>query len=214
METIHRTIRRQARVVVLGEKKKPIQRIWLALHGYGQLARYFSHKFTPILDGETLVVAPEGIHRFYLTGYSGRVGASWMTKEDRLSDINDNTLYLNDLWEWLKDEYPQARKGVLGFSQGAATMIRWVRQAQPHPERVVVWSGSFPEDLDWFTDIPALNERPPTFVLGDSDEFFDEQRIEGAIEWLKSKGLKFDVLRFSGGHDILPDPLQAIHLSL
>ena len=60
------------------------------LHGYGQLASYFIKSFDKISDSY-FVVAPEGMHRFYLKGTSGRVGASWMTKEAREIDIDENT---------------------------------------------------------------------------------------------------------------------------
>ena len=72
--------------------------IIFALHGYGQLVQFFIRKFQ-VLDAEQyFVVAPEGLHRFYLKGSSGRVGASWMTKEERQSDIEDYINYLDDLF--------------------------------------------------------------------------------------------------------------------
>ena len=66
------------------------------LHGYGQLSRFFIRKFSALQERYT-IVAPEGMHRFYLEGSSGRVGASWMTKEDRLTDINDIMSFLNEV---------------------------------------------------------------------------------------------------------------------
>src|SRR5690554_3872961 len=41
------------------------------------------------------------MHRFYRKGTQGRVGASWMTKEARLDDIEDNHKYLDKLAEHL-----------------------------------------------------------------------------------------------------------------
>jgi len=214
MNTAHFPIQKHARVATLGENNVEIEKIWFVLHGYGYLAPYFVRKFEPIDDGKTLVVAPEGLHRFYQNGLSGRVGASWMTKEDRLTDIADNNHYLESLWTHYRNRYTEAKKGFIGFSQGAATMVRWFCQTNQLPDRVVIWSGSFPQDLDWFEDIPTLNQRPPTFVLGDNDEFFNEDQIKQQSNWLKSKNLNFETLRFQGGHDILPNPLQKIHQSL
>jgi hypothetical protein len=57
------------------------------LHGYGHLAPYFIRKFNSLED--SFIVAPEGMYRFYLYGSSGRVGACWMTKEERLDDALD-----------------------------------------------------------------------------------------------------------------------------
>ena len=65
------------------------EKIWFVCHGYGQLAEYFIKNFE-VLDAETnYVIAPQGLSKFYLKGFTGRVGASWMTKEDRLTDIEN-----------------------------------------------------------------------------------------------------------------------------
>lgn len=214
MKITHHNIQKQARVVLLGSESDAVERLWIVLHGYGQLATYFARKFEPIDDGKTLVVVPEGLHRFYLNGFSGRVGASWMTKEDRLTDIADNHQYLNQLFEHYQSAHPKARIGIIGFSQGAATAVRWFCQSAHLPDRLVIWSGAFPDDLNWFDDIPVLNQRPLTFVLGDNDEFYDEERIEQQSVWLQSKNLQFNTIRFKGGHDIDPETLISVHHSL
>ncbi|MDO7610183.1 MAG: hypothetical protein MUQ68_04950, partial [Crocinitomicaceae bacterium] len=81
------------RYFTLGDKNKS-KRLLIVLHGYGQLAKFFLRKFSMCSDS-SFVVAPEGPHRFYRKGYSGRVGASWMTKEARDHDIKDNIIWLN-----------------------------------------------------------------------------------------------------------------------
>lgn len=214
MKTHHFTIEQQARLTTLGDEEGKVSKLWIVLHGYGQLATYFIRNFEAINDGETLVVAPEGMNRFYLKGFSGRVGATWMTKEDRLTDIANNNLFLDRLIGHYRDKFPDAELTLLGFSQGTATAVRWVCQAQTLPARLILWSGSFPEDLNWFEDIPTLNQLKPIFVLGDQDEFFDEARIAEYTQWLTDKGLKFEVVRFSGGHLIPPETLQSVFHSL
>ena len=87
------------------------------LHGYGQLVKFFIQKFKN-LNQEILIVAPEGMHRFYKKGNSGRVGASWMTKEARETDISDNMIYLNALDIEVARKYPITKRILLGFSQG------------------------------------------------------------------------------------------------
>ena len=94
------------------------------LHGYGQQAQYFIRKFRAQFD-KLLVVAPEGMHRFYLQGSAGRVGASWMTKEAREDDIQDNIQWLEQLDATITKIYRPQRKIILGFSQGGATAARW-----------------------------------------------------------------------------------------
>ena len=65
-----------------------------------------------------MVLFPEAMNRFYLHGYKGRVGATWMTSEDRLTDIEDNISYLEELTKQTLDKHPTIEKvNVLGFSQ-------------------------------------------------------------------------------------------------
>ena len=58
----------KARYETLGNIDNP-KRIWIVVHGYGQQAKYFIRKFKPLQDEETLVIAPEGLHHFYLKGF-------------------------------------------------------------------------------------------------------------------------------------------------
>ena len=64
----------------LSEGYEGKKKLLIALHGYGQLAFYFAKKFESVPDDYALLV-PEGMHRFYLQGSSGRVGASWRQRK-------------------------------------------------------------------------------------------------------------------------------------
>ncbi|MBC7923946.1 MAG: phospholipase, partial [Ferruginibacter sp.] len=124
METHQLTVRRTARYATLGQLNADTRQVWFVLHGYGQLAEYFIRRFDVLDDGHTYVVAPEALSRFYLQGMgegSGRVGATWMTREDRLNEIDDYLHYLRTLHQTLVGEGGRWRTGLLGFSQGTAT---------------------------------------------------------------------------------------------
>ena len=79
----------------------------------------------PLSQEELCIAAPEGLSRFYIRGTDGRVGASWMTRDERLSDIEDHISYLNHWWSSLGVP-SDAEIVVLGFSQGVATAARWL----------------------------------------------------------------------------------------
>src|SRR2546425_9676771 len=71
-------------------------------HGSGQLAARSLRHFEPLADGTRLVVAPEALSRFYLEDTTvpakeRKVGATWMTRENRLSEIDDYVRYLDAL---------------------------------------------------------------------------------------------------------------------
>ena len=71
--------------------------VWVVFHGYGQLAQYFLRKFD-FLPPNHFVIAPQGNHKFYIQPYD-KVGASWLTKEDRLVDIENQQNYLKKVFE-------------------------------------------------------------------------------------------------------------------
>ena len=132
------------RYETLNEEKRPTKVIY-ALHGYGQLARYFIQKLENLND--YLIVAPEGMHRFYLKGSNGRVGASWMTKEAREMDIADNIQFLNELDSKISHEYSIQERILLGFSQGGATAIRWKLNTNNPFDKTIIWASDFPPDM-------------------------------------------------------------------
>ena len=68
--------RRLVRYYLLGETGPQVETLFFALHGYGFLARYFAKKFEEMDLSKTLVVVPEGLHRYYLDPQNKRVGAS------------------------------------------------------------------------------------------------------------------------------------------
>ncbi|HBP44750.1 MAG TPA: hypothetical protein DD635_02535, partial [Flavobacteriales bacterium] len=109
-------IKKTARYFTIGPAFADSKGILIVLHGYGQLPGFFIKRFQPIADDGWAIVAPEGLHRFYLEGTQGRVGASWMTKEARQDDILDNVHYLDSLATEL--QLNRQRPVLLGFSQG------------------------------------------------------------------------------------------------
>ena len=64
----HLTVARTARYQQLGELSAATRRVWFVSHGYGQLAAYFMRHFAFLAEADpsTVVIAPEGLSRFYL----------------------------------------------------------------------------------------------------------------------------------------------------
>ena len=147
-------VQKTARYFVQGEVTDQTEEVWFVCHGYGQLAKYFLKKFEILNDGKKLVVAPEALNRFYWQGFSGRVGASWMTKEDRLEEIDDYTNYLDSVFQEVLSEFNgrEVRINILGFSQATATVCRWVASKKPEITNLILWAGAFPHDLNYEKD--------------------------------------------------------------
>jgi predicted esterase len=195
-------VRRTARYHVLG-KGEAAPEIWIVLHGYGQLARYFLNHFIG-MEGGSCVVAPEGLSRFYLDNEHTRVGATWMTREDRLHEIDDHIAYLDALVADLKKQaMPGATVNVLGFSQGVATAARWVTRGGTRIGRMVLWAGAIPAELDRDA-LATWKGVHVDLVLGDTDEYAKPEALEGAARRLDQAGVSNTPHLFNGTHQLEP----------
>ena len=183
-----------------GDLKKATK-LLIVLHGYGQLAEHFIRKFHQLPENY-YIVAPEAMHHFYLNGSSGRVGASWMTKEDRINNIADNNDYLNNLVDFLHTENEFSELLVLGFSQGGATAARWNAQRKDI-DQLILWASVFPPDLE---ESSFSNSKNGTFVIGKHDEFYDAAAQDKEIK--KYRSLSFEIVEYDGKHDIDADTLK------
>lgn len=196
-------VTRTARYYQLGELSATTRRVWFVAHGYGQLATYFIRHFAHLTaaDPDLVIVAPEGLSRFYLQGTGGRVGATWMTREDRLTEIDDYVAYLNQLAERLLGQAaPEANVTVLGFSQGAATVSRWLAQTAFRPAHLILWAGAFPPDIASPAATNLLHNLSVTLVCGTEDEFITTEALSQQQESLRQIGVEAMVIQFTGKH--------------
>jgi len=198
----------QARYEKLGSLS-PNGELWFVLHGYGQLAPYFIKKFQFLADRGHCVIAPEGLNRFYLKGFSGRVGATWMTKEGRLDDIQNYVNYLNEVYR-VETEGLDRPINLLGFSQGTATVSRWVAQSDIHYDRLFIWAGILPEDLHRESAIPRFAGKSIYFAYGNEDIFITKGRLAGHYRTAESLQIQPELLEFNGEHDIHQDTILQV----
>lgn len=211
IQTHHLETKRTARYCTLG-LPETAREVWLVLHGYGQLAEYFLRSFRTLDDGRHLIVAPEGLSRFYLDGTDGRVGASWMTSADRRSEIDDYVDYLDAVLDRLRAEGMRdaADLHVLGFSQGTATACRWAAMGNGEVDRLVLWAGGVPPDLDLNAHRALFQRLDLTLVIGTDDEYISDERVAREEQRLKQYGIPFRTVRFEGTHRIEPGVLTRL----
>jgi predicted esterase len=208
------TVARSARYFTLGGPEP--REVWFACHGYGQLAARFLEKLRVLDDGGRYLVAPEGLSRFYLTESptERRVGATWMTREDRLAEIADYVRYLDAVYDDTFARLDRARVTVhaLGFSQGAATVSRWTAMGKARVDRLVLWGGEFPPDLDLTrADVAGrLRAARLTLVYGRSDEYITPKVLAGVTERLGAHDIPYRDIPFAGGHELNPGVLRQL----
>src|SRR5712664_766440 len=196
---------RSARYFTLGSPQDAAD-VWLVCHGYGQLASRFLERFRPIEAERRCIVAPEGLSRFYLTEHPAerRVGASWMTREDRLREIDDYVRYLDGVYAKVVPR--NARVTALGFSQGTATVCRWAGLGSSRIDRLIVWGGEVPPDLD----LKRLRVPSLTLVYGTRDEFFTPKIVAANEARLREHKIGYDLVAFDGAHEISEPTLSQV----
>jgi len=199
------TVERQLRYSVFPESPQKGKHLVIALHGYGQLIEFFGKKFEQ-LGSEFVIVCPEGMHRFYLEGTSGRVGASWMTREWREQDIIENIEILNKLIGNIVHELNPKKITVIGFSQGVATAARWLNSTTLPIDRFIAWAGVFPPDLPMGTELKLPPEKYA--VIGKQDPYFHGEIADKMISLYANLGFKTEV--FEGKHEINQELLKKI----
>jgi len=187
------------------------EEIWFVLHGYGQLPEYFIRKFIPIANDKRVIVAPGGLSRFYLEGFSGRVGSTWMTKEERLLDIENYISYLNEVANTvLKEASEDVKVTLLGFSQGSATVCRWAEQLGFQFDRLILHSGAFPADVDFSGLRNKLSSKEVFMLRGTEDEFVNDERKQEQRKLIQKLEVSVNEIEFKGKHDIHIDSLKDI----
>jgi predicted esterase len=191
--------------------------VWFACHGYGQLAQYFLRRFETLDDGTRLIVAPEALSRFYLSDPGGshanaRVGATWMTREDRLREIDDYVGYLDAVYREVMAAGvpPGARVVVLGFSQGVATACRWTALGHARVDELVLWAERVPPDLDLARAAARLRSTRILLVAGTADPSLPPGALDEERERLARHGIRSEAVTFAGGHELDADLLQRI----
>jgi predicted esterase len=215
----HVTVPRTARYYTLGTAGPETNAVWIVCHGYGHLAGEFIARFSPVDDGTHLVVAPEALNRYYHDTRPGAsqtsaVGATWMTKEDRSSEIGDQITYLDTLYHTIFRDVARdsVRVTVLGFSQGAATVARWLAHTRLPVDRVIFWAGAIPDDVSLSADT-ALRRSAVVLVVGTRDEYAMPERVARQAAALRAADKSFSQIEFEGGHRLDDAVLRTLALN-
>lgn len=199
---------RFARYHRLGTPTAATRALEFVLHGYGQLAGPFLESARARATPQRVLVAPEGLSRYYLRRGTGEVGASWMTKEERALEIVDTVRYLDRVAaEVASDELELT---LLGFSQGAAAAARWALLGQTVFARVSLLGCPLPPDLELAAHAPRVRALGWTFVLGLEDTTVERGALERDLERLRALGASAELRTFAGGHALEPGLLAEL----
>ena len=193
----------------LGEFSEKTKTVWIVLHGYGMLSEFFIKKFECILNEKTVVIAPEGSNRFYLDNNYSRVGASWMTKLDKEKDIEDNISFIGTLYTKIVDDigHNNFKLKTLGFSQGGATLVRWIMSNSIKVDSLILWGSDIPQDSLTNQNKSRWSSINIKIVIGKKDEYISDENKKKVIDAVNSYGLSYKLIEYDGPHKIIESVL-------
>lgn len=141
-EQVHLKVQKTARVYTYGNISEA-KEVWVLFHGYGHNIHDFFEPFKSYGKNNAFIV-PEGLSKFYQKGFNGKVGSSWMTKEDRALEIQDALHYFETIIEHFQLENKNIN--IFGFSQGGPMAARWVNKFDLKYGKVIFWSTYLSEE--------------------------------------------------------------------
>ena len=192
------------------------ENIWIVFHGYGQLSKYFIRRFD-VLDGDkNYIIAPQGLSKFYVDEDFKNVGASWLTKEDKESDLLNQQKYLIKLMDELKSkiDFSKIKINLFGFSQGVSAFTRLLINYNMKIDNIIIWAGWVPDEF-FNINKNVLKDTNLFFVVGNKDKYYNNPIMKGYIEkFKKTLNKEIDYCVFDGGHIVDRKVLKKINEKL
>jgi predicted esterase len=182
------------------------EEIWFVIHGWAQLAAEYLNSFSSLDNGKRFIIAPEALNRFYLKIGRPDVVATWMTREDRENEIADYVAYLNILYDSFSLNKYKAKIVMLGFSQGVATVSRWMYRNPRKVDTLIFYAGEPGNELQNHQSIASFSQTKNYFIYGAGDQFINELNIQKYRDML----FNFEFISFEGKHEINAGVLSEI----
>ncbi|RLJ68729.1 putative esterase [Lacinutrix venerupis] len=188
----------------LTEKTK---NVWFVCHGMGYLSKYFIKYFKNLNTEENYIIAPQAPSLYYQKGFK-HVGASWLTKENTLTETENIMSYFDAVLA--EEKIPNhINLIVLGYSQGVSVATRYIKNRQLHCTQLVLHSGGIPKELV-ANDFKHLKAKV-SLIYGTEDEYLNEERI--AYETSRAYelfGKDVNIIPFNGKHVVNVDIINGL----
>ncbi len=199
-------VNKSAKVITLGQLSKKTKFIWIAFHGYGQQADYMADKLSDLNEKDHFIICPEGLNKFYWHKNNEPV-ACWMTRDNRYAEISNFVAYLDHIYNiYCSHVHRDVRIILFGFSQGCATIWRWIHASQPKVDAILHWAGWIPEDISYLHLRDYLKDVRIILKYGTEDQFMNSSMISEMDSIIEKNELTIERHQFEGNHQI-PRPI-------
>lgn len=172
--------------------------VWLVFHGMSYLSRYFLKYFKELDPNDNYIIAPQAPSKSYIQPSFKNVGATWLTKENTLTETNNILLYIDAV---LEREHITDNKNiiVLGYSQGVSIAMRYIAKRKMQCDKLVLMSGGIPKELK--TEDFEFLTSDVIHIYGIHDEYLNADRMEYETNRIKELfDKRVEIIPFDGKH--------------
>ncbi len=191
----------------LTEKTK---NVWIVCHGIGYLSKFFLRYFEDLNADENYIIAPQAQSKYYLGSSYRHVGASWLTKENTVKEIENVMRYLDAVLETEKIS-SSVNFIALGYSQGVSVITRYVAKRKLKCNQLVLLSGGIPKELDT-DDFKFLEgETKVSLIYGNQDEYLNKEvLVNEKKRFYELFGNTATITIFEGRHEVKKEVINKI----
>ncbi len=202
-------VQRTARYFLSKPIDENIKQVIFLFHGYAQNADAFLEYCSSLENDETVLVAPEGLSKFYWKDFTSAPASSWMTSLERENELIDTMQYLDQVLMEVKSQLPKEDLvfHCLGFSQGAATASRFACNPYLNSRNLFLYGGAPAHDLNWKALPQALNFH---LVYGKKDPLVSASQVEKVQGLIASKKFEVNAFAYDGKHKIETEGLAYV----
>ena len=186
----------------LNELSNSTKNIWFVCHGMGYLSRYFLKYFAELDPSENYIIAPQAQGKYYVGTQFKHVGASWLTKENTVNEIENVLNYFDEVLA--KEALPNDLKFiVLGYSQGVSVAARYVARRKIACDQLVFLSGRIPAELTAEDFKFLANKTKVSFIYGDKDQYLNDALLDSEKEHFTTLFAgQGRIIEFQGKHEV------------
>lgn len=182
--------------------------IIFACHGMGYLSRYFLKYFKGLNSDDNYIIIPQAQSKYYIAPKMKHVGASWLTKENTLKEMENIKSYFDSV---LSNEKIENLNFIfLGYSQGVSVAMRYLAKRKIIVSKLILMSGSIPKELTPKDFKYLKNKAAIYYVYGDKDEYITEGFFNSEKKRLENLFSNINYIEFDGNHEIKTEIIESI----
>jgi len=179
-----------------------------ACHGMGYLSRYFLKYFKGLNSDDNYIIIPQAQSKYYIAPKMKHVGASWLTKENTLKEMENIISYFDNV---LSNEKIENLNFIfLGYSQGVSVAMRYLAKRKIIVSKLILMSGGIPKELTPKDFKYLKNKAVIYYVYGDKDEYITEDFLNFEKKRLENLFSNIKYIEFDGNHEIKTEIIESI----